>query len=341
MPHMRLDTARVTWLHTPIAAGSSGGPVANARPATRRIGVLLFDGFWLLGPGTVVEMFQTANEMATSRAGEEPPYEVQFLSIDGGSVASSSSVRIWTDRIDARYGSAFDVLFIAGGSGAHAAAHDERLLAWLRTVQARTRAIEPIAEGRLLLEAVGPVEHDGLPRPGHYLGNAATEAVLNAGNDRHDSERCALMFIKRDLGAEIARNVADRVMPGLGATLVPRPAEGGTLSVADKIRSAARWMEANCDRPLSVADAAQVAAMSERNFLRRFKHEMQLTPSDYLLQVRLRIACNFLTETELPVDKIARRSGTGNGDRLAKIFRKRMALSPTEYRARSRASSDA
>jgi AraC family transcriptional regulator, glycine betaine-responsive activator len=39
------------------------------------------------------------------------------------------------------------------------------------------------------------------------------------------------------------------------------------------------------------------------------------------------------------VDKIARRSGTGNGDRLAKIFRKRMALSPTEYRARSRSAS--
>jgi len=125
-------------------------------------------------------------------------------------------------------------------------------------------------------------------------------------------------------------------MPGMGAALMPRLAEGGTMSVGEKIRAAARWMEANCDRPVSVADAAHVAAMSERNFLRRFKHEMHVTPSDYLLQVRLRIACNFLTETELPVDKIARRSGTGNGDRLAKIFRKRMALSPTEYRARSR-----
>ncbi|WP_345813641.1 helix-turn-helix domain-containing protein [Paraburkholderia sp. PREW-6R] len=331
MPHMNLDTARVTWLHT---------PALNVRTAARRIGVLLFDGFWLLGPGTVVEMFQTANELSGSRAGEEPPYEIQFLSLDGGSVASSSSARIWTDRIDSRYTNGFDVLFIAGGYGAHVASRDERMLNWLRTVQPRTRAIETIGEGRLVLDAAAPAEQDGL-QINRLLGNAPADTSFNASNDRHDCARSALMFIKRDLGAELARSVADRVMPGMAATWVPLPAEGGTLSVAEKIRAAARWMEANCDRPVSVADAAQVAAMSERNFLRRFKHEMHVTPSDYLLQVRLRIACNFLTETELPVDKIARRSGTGNGDRLAKIFRKRMALSPTEYRARSRAASEA
>jgi transcriptional regulator GlxA family with amidase domain len=285
-------------------------------------------------------MFQTANELSGSRAGEEQPYEVQFLSMDGGSVASSSSARIWTDRIDARFASGFDVLFIAGGYGAHVAARDERVLGWLRSVQSRTRAIETIGEGRLVLEAAGPTDSDGL-QVNRYLSNVTGESALNASNDRNDCARSALMFIKRDLGAELARSVADRVMPGMAATWVPLPAEGGTLSVAEKIRAAARWMEANCDRPVSVADAAQVAAMSERNFLRRFKHEMQVTPSDYLLQVRLRIACNFLTETELPVDKIARRSGTGNGDRLAKIFRKRMALSPTEYRARSRVASEA
>jgi transcriptional regulator GlxA family with amidase domain len=331
MPHMHLDTARITWLHT---------PTLNVRTAARRIGVLLFDGFWLLGPGTVVEMFQIANELSNPQAGEEPPYEVQFLSMEGGSVASSSSARIWTDRIDTRFSGGFDVLFIAGGHGARAAAHDERLLGWLRSVQSRTRAIETIGEGRLVLEAAGPTDHDGLQLNRH-LGGAASDAAFSAADDRHDCARSALMFIKRDLGAELARSVADRVMPGMAATWVPLPEEGGTLSVAEKIHAAARWMEANCDRPVSVADAAQVAAMSERNFLRRFKHEMHVTPSDYLLQARLRVACNFLTETELPVDKIARRSGTGNGDRLAKIFRKRMALSPTEYRARSRMTTEA
>lgn len=326
MPQMHLDTARITWLHT---------PTLNVRTAARRIGILLFDGFWLLGPGTVVEMFQSANELSGSRAGEEPPYEVQFLSMEGGSVSSSSSARIWTDRIDARFGSGFDVLFIAGGHGALAAARDERLLIWLRAVQARTRAIETIGEGRLVLEAAGPTDHDGL-QMNRYPGGASSEAALSASNDRHDCARAALMFIKRDLGAELARSVADRVMPGMAATWVPLPAEGGTLSVAEKIRAAARWMEANCDRPVSVADAAQVAAMSERNFLRRFKAQIGLTPSEYLLRARLDASCMLLAATDLPVDKIARRCGAGSGDGLAKIFRKRLSISPTEYRLAGR-----
>jgi AraC family transcriptional regulator, glycine betaine-responsive activator len=329
MPHMSVDTARVTWLHTPSV---------NVRCAARRVGILLFDRFGLLGAGIVAEMFHTANEIATAHSGDDPPYEVQFLSMEGGSVASSSSARMWSDGVDARYSIGFDVLFVAGGYGANAAARDERLLGWLRSVRARTRTIEPIAEGRMVLAAAGLADHEDLRHASPYLSNVnvSSDSALGEANDRQDASKSALMFIKRDLGLDVARNVADRVMPGMGASLMPRLAEGGTMSVGEKIRAAARWMEANCDRPVSVADAAHVAAMSERNFLRRFKHEMHVTPSDYLLQVRLRIACNFLTETELPVDKIARRSGTGNGDRLAKIFRKRMALSPTEYRARSR-----
>ena len=327
MPHLSVDIARITWLHTPNV---------NVRCAARRVGILLFDRFGLLGAGMVAEMFHTASEIATAHGGDEPPYEVQFLSMEGGSVSSSSSARMWTDGIDARYSIGFDVLFVAGGYGANAAARDERLLNWLRSVRARTRTIEPIAEGRLVLAAAGLAERDDIRHTSPYLAQVASGSGLSEASDPHDSSKSALMLIKRDLGLDVARGVADRVMPGMGAALMPRLAEGGTMSVGEKIRAAARWMEANCDRPVSVADAAHVAAMSERNFLRRFKHEMQVTPSDYLLQVRLRIACNFLTETELPVDKIARRSGTGNGDRLAKIFRKRMALSPTEYRARSR-----
>ena len=54
------------------------------------------------------------------------------------------------------------------------------------------------------------------------------------------------------------------------------------------------------------------------------------------LHERLAATCSLLTESELPVDKIARRTGMGNGDRLAKVFRKRMRISPTEFRIQSR-----
>lgn len=85
-----------------------------------------------------------------------------------------------------------------------------------------------------------------------------------------------------------------------------------------------------------VKDAATMCSMSERNFQRLFKCEIGVTPSAYLLRARLEHTCRLLAGSDLPVDKIARRSGFGSGERLSKIFRKTFSTSPTEFRSRSR-----
>lgn len=65
---------------------------------------------------------------------------------------------------------------------------------------------------------------------------------------------------------------------------------------------------------------------------------MGVTPSDYLAYVRLDMSCRLLVETTLPVDKFARRCGVGSGRQLAKLFRKHLGVTPTEYRASRRPS---
>jgi transcriptional regulator GlxA family with amidase domain len=49
--------------------------------------------------------------------------------------------------------------------------------------------------------------------------------------------------------------------------------------------------------------------------------------------VRFELICRLLLDSDLPVDKIARRCGMGNGDRLGRLFRRRYGMSPTSYRA--------
>lgn len=327
MPYASTGPARLGWWRA---------SAQNAASATRRVAIVLFDGFSLLGAGLVAEVFHVANELASTLAHHAQAYDVSFLSADGGNIRCASSVRVWTDGLDARHYTGFDALFIAGGKGAHAAASDERLLGWLRRVQTKTANIRPIGEGSLLLDAagIGAIEKGFRFGPYRRLSNQNDESL--DADEQLEPMKGALSMVKRDLGLDIARGVAERLMPGASARFVPLLGDGCTASSSEKIRAAARWLQDNCERPISIADAAQVAAMSERHFLRRFKLELGTTPSDYLLQARLAITCALLVDSELPVDKIARRSGMGNGDRLAKIFRKRLLISPTEFRLQSR-----
>jgi transcriptional regulator GlxA family with amidase domain len=295
----------------------------------------MFNDCSLQGAGVVAEVFQAANELASSGTGGWT-YDVSFLSADGGMVTSSSALRVWTDGLDARHYGGFDALYVAGGKGAAAAAGDERLIAWLRRIRRNTGMIRPIAEGRALLEAAYvPDGKESAEFRAQPIPPRQSEPSADAG-DRLESMRSALAMIKRDLGSATARTVAERLLADSCSNLAPLLGEDGGLSPGDKVRAAARWLQENCQQAISIADAAQFAAMSERNFLRRFKMEMGITPSSFLLHERLAVTCSLLTESELPVDKIARRTGMGNGDRLAKVFRKRMRISPTEFRIQSR-----
>jgi transcriptional regulator GlxA family with amidase domain len=321
-----LESAMLRWVHAP-------------NKGVRRVAILLFNDCSLQGAGVIADVFQAANELATSGSGAWL-YNVSFLSADGGMVSSSSGLRVWTDGLDARHYGGFDALYVAGGKGAVSAARDERLLGWLRRVRRNTAMIRSIAEGRAVLDAAAlPEDKDAsdLRQPALVRNGAgsAEQGVVEL-SDRLESMRSALAMIKRDLGNATARSAAERLLSDSCTNLAPLLGEDGGMSPGDKVRAAARWLQENCQQAISIADAAQVAAMSERNFLRRFKMEMGITPSSFLLHERLAVTCSLLTESELPVDKIARRTGMGNGDRLAKVFRKRMRISPTEFRIQSR-----
>jgi transcriptional regulator GlxA family with amidase domain len=312
--------------------------VLSGTSTVKHIGIVLFNGFALPETASILEVFQSANALSHAGRNGAIRYDVCLLSASGGRIAASSSVFVWTESIGARrHADNFHALFIAGGTGAGNALRDERLTAWLRRACPRSDLVFPIAEGRLLLEAAGCAQ----PVEGARSSEDARPAKWKKPADNRSATpasplQIALRVVEEDLGAEIARQVADRVEPSEETPFTAGVRESSSVRVSEKIQASARWLEANGDRNIAIDDAAQVVAMSERNFLRRFKVEMGLTPSDYLLSVRLDMSCRLLLETDLPVDKIARRCGIGSGGQLAKLFRKHLATTPTEYRSCAR-----
>ncbi|RKR31674.1 helix-turn-helix domain-containing protein [Paraburkholderia sp. BL17N1] len=317
-----------------LPRGSRQSAVPMQTTALTRVDIALFNGFALPTVAAIIEIFQKANSLTAAQRSGRACYDVSLLSAAGGRIASSSSVFVWTDDVQSHRGTnETHLLFIAGGEGVQQACRDERLSNWLRRRHPVSEIVHPIAEGQLLLQAAGlPSRYCPL-----FYGGSEVQGLPPARSltELPGAVSTALRIVEEDLGADLAQQVAESIAPQPTTPFRSAATFGLASQASGKILASARWLDANVDRPISIDDAAQVAAMSERNFLRRFKSEIGMTPSDYLLRARLNMSCRMLVESSLPVDKVARRCGIGSGGQLSKLFRKYLATTPTDYRTRN------
>ncbi|GAB7524910.1 helix-turn-helix domain-containing protein [Paraburkholderia sp. 2C] len=266
----------------------------------------------------IADVFERANRH--NAGASAPHYKITFLSASGGHVTCSLRIAVLTQKLPEPAASrrGLRALFVAGGDGANEAACDPRLVAWLREASAAAETVSAIGEGSSILRAACAHPSDAV------RGASMVSAV-----------ETALDLVRRDLGADAAREVATQ----LSWTSLPKPVSIALDShepIKRKIRDSAQWIARNCDKRISITTAAQHAGMSERSYLRHFRAEMGIKPSEHLRRTRVELASTLLAQSDLPVDKIARRCGLTSGECLARLFRQVVHLSPTEYRSRAR-----
>jgi len=274
----------------------------------------------------------------------ERRYLVRVLSVSGGLVSGTARMKVWSEVLGS---SPVDIAFVAGGDGVSAATCDARLLGSIREAHRKGSLVIGVADGRSLIEAAGvpPADVTGglssLFRQGHRAtGHTDVAAQLHDIYDPGGALFSALSIVSRDLGMPRAQEVGERVIPDSSRRLFAFPGEPSEDMRRDKMREAAEWIEQNCSRPITVADISQFALMSKRTLLRHFTQVIGMTPSDYLLKARFELACRLLISTALPIDKVARRCGFSSGMALAKLFRRRLSVSASEYRAAARSQQD-
>jgi AraC-like DNA-binding protein len=74
------------------------------------------------------------------------------------------------------------------------------------------------------------------------------------------------------------------------------PPSASRISAQDRRRAlaAAEWVEPNAAAPIALADAAQRAQLTPFHFLRLFSRVLGVTPHQYLVRTRLRLAARML-----------------------------------------------
>jgi transcriptional regulator GlxA family with amidase domain len=74
--------------------------------------------------------------------------------------------------------------------------------------------------------------------------------------------------------------------------------------------------------------------MSERTFSRRYVEETGQTPARAVERLRVETARRLLSDTRLPVKRVAERCGFGSEETMRRSFIRMLSATPQEYRAR-------
>lgn len=99
------------------------------------------------------------------------------------------------------------------------------------------------------------------------------------------------------------------------------------------LRNVLALIEASLAQPLTLADLAQEAALSEYHFARMFSLSMKMAPHQYVMQRRMARARELVRHTSLPLTDIALACGFSSASHFSNRFKSALGMTPSQLRA--------
>ncbi|GAA3829578.1 DJ-1/PfpI family protein [Streptomyces coacervatus] len=326
----------------------------------RLIVIVLFEGVDLLDVTGPPEVFSLVPHETAEGVG----YEVVLAAETPAPVTTAAGVRILPDTTFHELGArAIDTLLVPGsvevdGEGRVHPVTEPSTVAWVKALAARTRRVASVCVGAHLLAAAGLL--DGKRATTHWSTAqrlAADHPAVRVDPDpifiREESEEgevwtgagisacldLSLALVAEDFGEPVALRVARELVmylkrPG-GQSQFSVPLE--TVSSTRRIEDLRHHILNNLGRRLTVPDLAAYAHVSDRQLTRIFKTELGTTPHAYVESARVETARNLLETSDDTLERVASVCGFGTVDTLIRAFRRRLGTTPSDYRARFRA----
>ena len=312
-----------------------------------QIGFVIFEGFQLLDAAGPIAAFEIAGRY---RPGA---YASTVLAKAAGSVASSSGVSM--NAIGLARAPTLDTLVVAGGEGIRQAFRDPEILRFVQAAATKARRVASVCSGAFILAEAGLL--DGKRATTHW--GRTTEFATRYPDVRLEPDRIytrdgpiwtsagitagidlALALIAEDLGEPIARQTARQLV-------VYRRRPGGQSQFSallemerpdGRFAPLIAWARERLHEPLSVERLAGEAAMSARNFARRFHEETGLTPARAIERLRVECAREKVEGSAEAIDQIATRVGFGDPERMRRAFVRAFGQPPQALRRTARGS---
>ena len=279
-------------------------------------------------------------EMANWNAGF-PAYQITLISERGGVIPTSIGSGVQTVSFPRLR---FDTVLVAGEHNPRGTAAPA-VVRYIRSAAERGVRIASVCTGAFVLAETGLL--DGRRATTHWNharsfqkrypkvrlepdriftkdGSLWCSAGMSAGID------LALALVGEDYGHEMARGTA-RLM----VVYQRRPggqSQHSTMldldAASDRVQTVLAFAKENLTNQLSMADLAEVACLSQRQFSRIFREETGNTPAKAIELLRLESARMLMEAGRFSVGEVARKSGFVSRDQMRRSFLRCFGQSP-------------
>jgi AraC family transcriptional regulator of arabinose operon len=146
--------------------------------------------------------------------------------------------------------------------------------------------------------------------------------------DRLLAEIDAWSINSDDFATEMAFNLLERAI-----LICSRYSEKPVNDYDPRIAGICSFIAEKIDRPLSLDAIAGHARLSVSRVSHLFLARFGCSIMDWRNDLRMQLACRMLRMTDAPIKQVAIRVGYSDPLHFSKMFRKRIGLSPSEYRS--------
>jgi len=94
------------------------------------------------------------------------------------------------------------------------------------------------------------------------------------------------------------------------------------------------WIAGHYDQPSPVTSMIRLSGLAERTFKRRFREATGMSPLEYVHTLRLEEAKQLLESTDQAIEAVAAEVGYEEGGFFSRLFRRKVGLTPAQYRKR-------
>lgn len=317
--------------------------------------VLVNEGYASTAVGPI-EVFSAAGTMWNEMRGDvpEPRFRVTTASIDGAPIKSAYGLEIVPDRAIADVGPVDLIMVSASGAAPdYWMARHAAIPPWLAERYRNGARIAGVCSGAAFLAEAGllggrrATTHWGVVdgfrrrypdvdwRPDLLI---TEDAGIYCGGGVNAASDLSLHLVERLCGRDVAIECSKALLLDM-----PRRSQSGYALMPlarphddERVREAEHHLVAQFDREIPVDELADLAGMSRRNLVRRFKHATGHMPGVYQQMIRVAAVRKMLEDGAPSIEQVGLSVGYGDVAFFRSIFKRHSGMTPSAYRERFR-----